>query len=111
MLKTRMSKYLFILIPFILFSCSSEIKTVDKTEETIAPVQTSLFTKNELLNKGGWGHSSIEQAEEFTELSNVKKTVICHHAPYRTDADIDSLKSRISSDRVSFGCEGESFCM
>jgi phosphoribosyl 1,2-cyclic phosphodiesterase len=70
-----------------------------------------MFTKDELLNKGGWGHSSVEQAEEFTELSNVKKTVICHHAPYRTDADIDFLKSRISSDRVSFGREGESFCI
>ena len=68
-----------------------------------------MFTEDELLNKRGWGHSSIEQAEKFTELSDVKKTVICHHAPYRSDADIDLLKSRISSDRVSFGCEKMSF--
>jgi phosphoribosyl 1,2-cyclic phosphodiesterase len=68
-----------------------------------------MFTEDELLNKRGWGHSSIEQAEKFTELSDVKKTVICHHAPYRSDEDIDLLKSRISSDRVSFGCEKMSF--
>ena len=68
-----------------------------------------MFTKDELVNKKGWGHSSIEQAEKFTELSNIKKTVICHHAPHRSDADIDMLKSRISSDRVSFGCEKMSF--
>jgi phosphoribosyl 1,2-cyclic phosphodiesterase len=68
-----------------------------------------MFTEEELLNKRGWGHSSIEQAVKFTELSDVKKTVICHHAPYRSDADIDLLKSRISSDRVSFGCEKMSF--
>lgn len=68
-----------------------------------------MFTKEELLSKGGWGHSSIEQAEKFTELSDVKRTVICHHAPYRSDADIDLLMSRISSDRVSFGCEKMSF--
>ena len=68
-----------------------------------------MFTKEELLSKGGWGHSSIEQAEKFTERSDVKRTVICHHAPYRSDADIDLLMSRISSDRVSFGCEKMSF--
>jgi len=74
-------------------------------------VWEGMFTDAELGRKARWGHSSIEQAEEFTDLSNVKKTVICHHAPYRTDADIDFLKSRISSDRVSFGREGESFCI
>ena len=54
-------------------------------------------------------NSSIEQAEEFTELCDVKKTVICHHAPYRSDTDIDELKAKISSGRISFGCEKMSF--
>jgi phosphoribosyl 1,2-cyclic phosphodiesterase len=68
-----------------------------------------MFTKDELLSKRGWGHSSVEQAEEFTKLCDVKKTVICHHAPYRSDTDIDELKTRISSSRISFGCEKMSF--
>jgi phosphoribosyl 1,2-cyclic phosphodiesterase len=68
-----------------------------------------MFTEDELLNKRGWGHSSVEQAEKFTMLCDVKKTVICHHAPHRSDTDIDELESRISSDRVSFGYEKMSF--
>ena len=68
-----------------------------------------MFTKEELFSKRGWGHSSIEQAEEFTKLCDVKKTVICHHAPYRSDTDIDELASRVLSDRISFGYEKMSF--
>ena len=68
-------------------------------------VWDGMFTQKELKNKKGWGHSSVEQAEKFTEMSDVKKTLICHHAPFRSDDDIDELKSRISSQRVDFGFE------
>ena len=71
-------------------------------------VWDGMFTEEELRDKKGWGHSSIEQAIDFTELSSVKKTLICHHAPSRSDADIDQLRQTISSQRVDFGFENMS---
>jgi ribonuclease BN (tRNA processing enzyme) len=68
-----------------------------------------MFTKEELKTKTGWGHSSIDQAVDFTKMFNVRKTLICHHAPYRSDADIDELKSKLSSNRIEFGYESMSF--
>ena len=68
-----------------------------------------MFTKDELQAKVGWGHSSIEQAVEFTEVSDVRKTLICHHAPYRFDSDIDELRSHLPLKHVDFGYETMSF--
>ena len=72
-------------------------------------VWDGMFTKDELRTKAGWGHSSIDQAVEFTNTSNIGKTLICHHAPYRSDTDIDELKSKLSSKRIEFAYENMSF--
>ena len=64
-----------------------------------------MFTDSELTTKQGWGHSSIEEAIRFTELSKVKRTLICHHAPDRTDEKIDAIKRTFYSKRVEFGYE------
>ena len=68
-----------------------------------------MFTEDELKTKAGWGHSSIEQAVEFTEVSDVRKTLICHHAPYRFDSDIDEIRSNLALKRIDFGYETMSF--
>ena len=68
-------------------------------------VWDGMFTEEELESKAGWGHSTIERAEKFTDLSSVKRTLICHHAPNRSDKDIDELKSKISLPNVDFGYE------
>jgi phosphoribosyl 1,2-cyclic phosphodiesterase len=72
-------------------------------------VWDGMFTKNELKTKAGWGHSSIDQAVEFTKMSNVRKTLICHHAPFRSDADLDELRLTFASKRIEFGYEAMSF--
>ena len=68
-----------------------------------------MFTKDELQTKVGWGHSSIEQAVEFTTVSDVRKTLICHHAPDRFDTDIDAIRSNLPLKRIDFGYETMSF--
>ena len=68
-----------------------------------------MFTEDELQTKVGWGHSSIEQAVEFSEVSDVRKTLICHHAPYRFDSDIDEIRSNLPLKRIDFGYETMSF--
>ena len=87
------------------FCVSQEDTLLRFCENADLLVWDGMFTQKELKNKKGWGHSSVEQAVKFTEMSDVKKTLICHHAPYRSDDDIDELKSRISSERVDFGFE------
>lgn len=68
-----------------------------------------MYTDAEIANKKGWGHSSIEQAIYFTKKSDVKKTVICHHAPTRSDDEIDTIRDGLSKTYVEFGAEGKRF--
>ena len=68
-----------------------------------------MYTDGEIENKKGWGHSTIEQAVNFTKKSNVKKTIICHHSPTRSDAEIDALRASLAGRNVEFGIEGTKF--
>ena len=68
-----------------------------------------MYTDAEVINKRGWGHSSIEQAVNFTKKSSVKRTVICHHAPTRSDDDIDAIRDQLLTKNIEFGVEGTKF--
>ena len=50
-----------------------------------------MFTEKELADKIGWGHSSVEQAIDFNSIANCKKIIITHHAPYRSDKELDQI--------------------
>ena len=50
-----------------------------------------MFTHEEIADKKGWGHSSIEQAVDFNTGANCKKIVITHHAPSRSDKELDQI--------------------
>ena len=50
-----------------------------------------MFTQEELTDKKGWGHSSIEQAIDFNTGANCKKILITHHAPNRSDKELDQI--------------------
>jgi phosphoribosyl 1,2-cyclic phosphodiesterase len=45
--------------------------------------------------KKGWGHSTIEHAIETAKRAAVKRLVIFHHDPLRTDSQIDAISKRI----------------
>lgn len=70
-----------------------------------------MYTNEEITHKKGWGHSTIEQAIYFTKKSNVKKTVICHHSPTRSDAEIDTIRANLTGKNVEFGVEGTKFTL
>ena len=38
-------------------------------------------------------------------MSDVRKTLICHHAPYRFDSDIDEIRANLALKRIDFGYE------
>jgi deoxyribose-phosphate aldolase len=60
------------------------IKTFQMAEQMI---------DKDLIDKKGWGHSSIGQGVEFFNKINCKKMLITHHAPGRTDYDLDKLSA------------------
>jgi ribonuclease BN (tRNA processing enzyme) len=49
------------------------------------------FTPEEYLQKPHWGHSCPEDAIEIARAAGAKGVVLFHHAPERTDDQIDSL--------------------
>lgn len=56
-----------------------------------------MFTQAELVNRKGWGHSSIEQAIDFFSEAKIKNLLISHHDPSRTDKELNQLKSKLPS--------------
>ena len=65
-----------------------------------------MFTEKELVDRKGWGNSSIEKATMYNEKSNCKRILISHHAPARSDQDLDHIASSlpelftVASDRL-----------
>ena len=69
-------------------------------------VWDGMFTEAELCAKKGWGHSSIEQGVQFYEDADVSQMAICHHAPQRSDDQIDALAAELTNPNIIFGYEG-----
>ncbi len=93
------------------FDAEQERHLVRFCENADILIWDGMYTDGEIENKRGWGHSTIEQAVNFTEKSNVKKTVICHHSPTRIDSEIDSMRANLSGRNVEFGIEGTTFSL
>ena len=63
-------------------------------EKADVVIWDGMFTKEELRTKAGWGHSSIEQGIDFFSTVNCGQIIISHHAPYRTDAELDKINQK-----------------
>ena len=69
------------------------------------------YTEDELRDKKGWGHSSIEQAASFCELADINQMVITHHAPHRTDDEMARLQKRYDGSALTFARDGMAFSL
>ena len=49
------------------------------------------FTPQEYQSRPHWGHSRPDDAIEIARLANVKKLVLFHHAPLRSDDENDAI--------------------
>ncbi len=58
---------------------------------SVTMIWDGMFTEEELKSKAGWGHSSLEQGVDFFSDINCGQIIISHHAPYRTDAELDLI--------------------
>lgn len=52
----------------------------------------------------GWGHSSVSDAIDFATLCDVKKMVLFHHDPINTDAQLESMFEKNTTNK-SFNFE------
>ena len=64
-----------------------------------------MYTKKEIKNKLGWGHSSIELGVIFYNKSKAKKLFISHHSPERDDKELDAMSKSILPRGVFFAKE------
>lgn len=74
------------------------------------------YTAEEYPKKKGWGHSSMEDALEFSKLANVKRLILTHHDPGRTDDQLEELYVTLAnkagtSISFEFAKEGENFIL
>ena len=77
----------------------------DATRKLIAPEQRHLeflggadvlihdaqYTAAEYPDKIGWGHSTVEYVVDMAIAAGVRKLVLYHHDPARSDAEVDQL--------------------
>jgi phosphoribosyl 1,2-cyclic phosphodiesterase len=57
-------------------------------------VHDAQFTRHELETATRFGHATIDYALRLAEEAGAKQLVLFHHAPTRTDADLDALRER-----------------
>ena len=93
----------------------NEYKEIDTQKEKLITfcdnsdtiIWDGMYLDKELIDKKGWGHSSVEQGIAFSNQIQVKNFLISHHAPWRTDTEIKKLQQSISSNKVRFASENE----
>ena len=69
-------------------------------------IHDAQYTADEYENgKIGWGHTDMEHARAAASRAGVKKLIIIHHDPMRTDADLDALEQQFSTDGRQDGPE------
>ena len=93
----------------------NEYKEIDTQKEQLIRfcdnsdtiIWDGMYLDKELIDKKGWGHSSVEQGIEFSNQIRIKNFLISHHAPWRTDTEIKKLQQSISSNKVRFASENE----
>lgn len=59
-------------------------------------IHDSQYTHKEYISsKLGWGHSSFEQAVNVAHKAGVKKLLLFHHDPDRSDAELEVIEKKI----------------
>ena len=57
------------------------------------------YGDEEYPNHIGWGHSSLADALEFADKSDVGRLVLFHHDPYHTDDELEALLAIVQAQR------------
>ena len=66
-----------------------------------------MFLEEELQMRRGWGHSSIEEGVDFFTRTGAQQMALMHHAPSRTDQQLDSLQDGLKQDKIFFAHQNQ----
>lgn len=86
---------------------SQKIELIKFCNNSDTIIWDGMFLDDELTEKKGWGHSSVEQGIDFFNQITVKNFLISHHSPSRTDDQIDEIQKRFSLTNIKFASENE----
>jgi phosphoribosyl 1,2-cyclic phosphodiesterase len=70
---------------------SKWVSGYDLAEGADVVLHDAQYTDAEYENKKGWGHSSIEDAGKFAEVSGLKHILYSHHDPFRSDEQLNEM--------------------
>ncbi len=75
---------------------------------TEAMIYDANYTEAEYENFVGWGHSTWQKGLEIGEVADVKKVYMFHHAPHRSDDQLDQIGKDMKavSQRGAIATEG-----
>jgi phosphoribosyl 1,2-cyclic phosphodiesterase len=88
----------------------------DLAEGSDLLIHDAQFTPQEYLQRMGYGHSSLHQAVQFSQLCQVRSFVPFHHDPSHTDDQIDQMIAQVNQEyqprfTVTPGKEGTTFLL
>jgi len=87
------------------YQAEQESRLLDFVDGAGLFIWDGMFTDEELQNRRGWGHSSIEEGMQFFAASRSAKMAIIHHAPSRTDNQLASLQDQLCDPQAFFARE------
>lgn len=73
------------------------ISGIDLAQESDILYHDGQYTKQEYVRSKGWGHSSQEDALKFASTVGVKRLLLAHHDPSRTDSQLDEIDFMLHS--------------
>ncbi len=62
-------------------------------------IYDATYTDEEFRLYRGWGHSTWQEGVRLADAAGAKRLVLFHHAPSRTDADLDRIEAEAASRR------------
>ncbi len=68
-------------------------------EEADILIYDASYTDEEFLQHRGWGHSSWQEGVRLADAARVGRLVLFHHAPSRTDDELDSIEAEAAARR------------
>jgi ribonuclease BN (tRNA processing enzyme) len=70
-------------------------------------IHDAQYTGEEFPRRAAFGHSSIDYAVGLAEVSGVKKLVLFHHDPRRTDDELDEILGSLEGRKVPIEAAAE----
>jgi ribonuclease BN (tRNA processing enzyme) len=61
-------------------------------------IHDAMFTDDEYRRFAGWGHSTFRDAVQLAEDAGVRRLLLFHHAPERTDLQLDHIVEALQND-------------